>query len=141
MEPKQNILNFLSSLHHPGSLETFILHPSYPAYVETKRFPYISNTQVQEYKNIKLREILNFLEHHPEIKTDVIGGVVKLHTREPIRESKYLTEDIVMYTLMTRAQNIQIEISDIYRRTAFEFLWNNYHLVEQLKMVDPRFFI
>ena len=140
--PEQNILNFLNSLRDIRRFDSLITSSEYRIFMENKEVPPLTRTQMQEYYNIKLRQTLDFLDNHPELKPNMIDSLVTVTGRLNIPEFRLndILETVLHSAPIATQFQLLNQIKDVYKRTAFEFLWKNYYLVEQFKMVDPTLF-
>lgn len=132
---RQNILDFLKYLDdNNGFIGFFInrVNQSQQIFPDEKSLPYISPLQLQEYYTILEHESLNFIQRHPEIRDIMLNISIKnMHSRPGI-------------FMLSKAWNIfpalRQEINNTYKSVAYQFLWNNYELLQQFKLVPVQYF-
>lgn len=129
---RQNILDFLKYLDdNYGSFYHFIdnVKQTQLRHPNKKHLPYISPSQIQEYDNILEQEGLNFLQRHQEVRDTFMGSVFNNNPGTEFLVRSYIT-----------FPQHQQEIRNSFKSAAYEFLWNNYSLLQQIKMVPLMYF-
>lgn len=131
--PEQNILDFLNRFRNIRTFDKIFYNPDYHIFVEEKLAPPITRIQLNEYEAIKFRHSLDLLDKYPELKSWVIQnqGMGVPTTNFILEMGPYEVQGV------NRTQLIN-DINEVYKQVAFEFLWNNYYLIYQFKMVDPK---
>lgn len=141
---RQNILNFLDTLDRkhdsfPEFMIRVIYHQRqtelYDIDYGTEPSYYITPKQYDEYNTMLLHEALNFLKRHSELESlqDRIYGLTSIYLENIGRE---IPDGIMLMRRIKNAlhnnPNLLNEVSEIYRRVAFDFIWFNYDTFSQI---------
>lgn len=131
---KSNIIHFVDYLYI-NNLSFIVVMDMVrgidPTQPRPKDLPYISPSQYQEYDNITIKESLDFLKSHPELKRDVLVELETHYENEPL---------LILSVAYQLYPQLRQEIDEIYKNITFKFLWNNYEVFQQVVLLPPSYF-